>query len=150
MSNRKVYDDFSRKSLKEMASSISDMTYSYNNTVVPKEHYVKVLSTELEELMSNDITIELNLLEPYLKIFSDLKKENPKYFFKALLLLEKGIKLSNIQSVQIDALEHCWNIYDSSKPKDKKLINDRILDEFNDIETNGLNILDNDNAEFIA
>ena len=42
MSNRKVYDDFSRKSLKEMASSISDMTYSYNNTVVPKEHYVKV------------------------------------------------------------------------------------------------------------
>ena len=81
---------------------------------------VKVLSTELEELMSNDVTIELNLLEPYLKIFNDLKKENPKYFFKALLLLEKGIKLSNIQSVQIDALEHCWNVYESCKPRDKK------------------------------
>ena len=111
---------------------------------------VKVLSTELEELMSNDVTIELNLLEPYLKIFNDLKKENPKYFFKALLLLEKGIKLSNIQSVQIDALEHCWNVYESCKPRDKKLLNSKILDEFNDIETNGLNILDNDNAEFIA
>ncbi len=100
--------------------------------------------------MSNDVTIELNLLEPYLKIFNDLKKENPKYFFKALLLLEKGIKLSNIQSVQIDALEHCWNVYESCKPRDKKLLNGKILDEFNDIETNGLNILDNDNAEFIA
>lgn len=63
--------------MKDLVSSISDMTYSYNNTVVPKEHYVKVLSTEPEELMSSDIIIEINLLKPYLKIFTYIKMKNP-------------------------------------------------------------------------
>ena len=144
---RKYYDDFARKSLKDMASSISDMTYNFNNTVVPKEHYSKMLSQEIEDLMSNDVNIELNLLEPYLKIMTDLKKENPKFFFKALVLLEQGIKPSSIQSVEIDALDYVWNTYESSKPKDKKLLNDRILNDFKDIEENGLNVMEESTEE---
>ena len=138
MATKKFYDEFARKSLKDMASSISDMTYAYNDTVVPKEHYVKALSQELEDMLANDMNIEINLLEPYLKILTNLQKENPKYFFKAMLMLEKGIKLTSIQTIDIDALEYCWNSYDSSKPKDKKILNDNILDSFDDIKKNGL------------
>ena len=138
MATRKFYDDFARKSLKDMASSISDMTYAYNATVVPKEHYAKALSQEIEDLIAQDVNIEINLLEPFLKILTSLQKENTKYFFKALLMLEEGIKLTSIQSVDVDGLEYCWNVYDSSKPKDKKLLNDKILDSFDDIKKNGL------------
>ena len=138
MATRKFYDDFARKSLKDMAASISDMTYAYKSTVVPKEHYSKCLQQELEEMLAEDINIEMNLLEPYLKILTNLQKENPKYFFKALLMLEEGVKLTSIQTIDVDALEYCWNVYDSSKPKDKVLLHQTILDNFEDIKANGL------------
>ena len=139
MSTKKYYDEFARKSLKDMASAISDMTYAYENTMVPKEHYSKVLSAELEDLMATDVNIELSLLEPYLKILTDLKKENPKYFFKALVMLEMGIKINSIQAVTIDALNFSWNTYDCKKAKDKLLLNQEIIDIFKDVQENGLN-----------
>ena len=150
MATRKFYDDFARKSLKDMASSISYMTYEYRSTYVPKEHYAKLLSKEIEDLLANDTTIEMTLIEPYLKLLTNLEKENPKYFFKALLMYEKGLKLTSIQSVDIDALEYCWNVYESSKPKDKKLLNDVILNNFKDIKENGLSShTDDDEKTFI-
>ena len=134
--SRKYYDDFCRKTLKDMSQSISDMTYAYNDTVVPAKHYQDVLSKDLEELMASDVSIELNLLEPYFKIIADLKKENPKFFFKALLLNEMGVKLSSIQAVELDAIDYAWNTYDAAKPKDRKLLDTQIINNFKDVVAN--------------
>jgi hypothetical protein len=136
--SRKFYDDFCRKTLKDMSQSISDMTYNYKDTVVPAKHYQDLLSAELEELMASDVNIEVNLLEPYFKIISDLKKENQKLFFKALLMSEAGLKPSSLQAVEFDALDYAYNCYLANKPKDRNLLSKEILDNFNDVKEHGL------------
>ncbi|QYU57975.1 hypothetical protein K1728_00755 [Weissella confusa] len=37
--SRQYYDDFSKLTLDKMSQSISDMTYQFKETRVPKKHY---------------------------------------------------------------------------------------------------------------
>ena len=67
---RKQYDDFTQLKLKDMSKSISDMTYKYINpvtqtpTVVPPQHYEKILDQVQEQYMS-DITARQFLVIMY-------------------------------------------------------------------------------------
>ena len=50
--SRKLYDDFTKQPVSKMAQSISDMTYSYNETKVPAKHYKDLLEKDIIELAS--------------------------------------------------------------------------------------------------
>ena len=60
--SRKYYDDFSKMPVDKMAQSISDMTYSYQGTMVSKKHYKDLLDRKLQELASSDVNIEKMML----------------------------------------------------------------------------------------
>lgn len=114
---KKYVDDFIKQPVDKMAQNISDMTYGYNQTNVPANHYKKILSKELMEIASSDINIEVNLIEPYYQMISSMLKENPKFFFKALLLVDNKIPYGKISSIIVNALENCWTVHDMSKQK---------------------------------
>ena len=63
--SRSYYDDFTKMPIDKMAQGIVDMTYSYQNTVVPKKHYKDLLEKDIMDIASQDINIEYSLLKPY-------------------------------------------------------------------------------------
>ena len=105
---RKYYDDFVKEPVDKMANSISNMTYCYERTRVPKEHYKKILQKEIVEIMSEDTNIEMNLLRPYLDMISGMKKENEKFFFKALLISEMKLNMNRLSAADINGLDFAW------------------------------------------
>lgn len=138
---RKMYDDFIKMPVDKMAQNISDMTYNYENTMVPKEHYKKLLNKELIEMMSNEPSIELNLLKPYYDMLNEMLKENPKFFFKALLLIDTKTNYNSISSPMIDAMEYCWQEY--SMIKKNTIVKDEFIEDFKRISSQGMDsILD--------
>lgn len=137
--SRKYYDDFSKMPVDKMAQSISDMTYSYQGTMVPKKHYKDILDKELQELASSDVNIERMLLQPYIDMMSRMLKENPKYFYKALLTVELKAKDS---AVEVNAINSAYDAFDDSKLK--HIINDEIAEVFENIKKNGVYVPESD------
>lgn len=99
---RTFYDEFKNMPLDKMAQQIEDITYLYKGTEVPKKHYKTHLATAMEEVISN--SVEINLIEHYVKALENLKKENEKLFYKAFLTMELGIKVSKITPKEHNAL----------------------------------------------
>lgn len=114
---RKLIDDFIKEPIDKMSQTISDMTYNYEQTIVPKEHYKKLLQKEIMELASNEPSIELNLLKPYYDMISSMLKENPKFFYKALLLADSKTTFSKINAITLEALEQAWQEFNYTKEK---------------------------------
>lgn len=137
--SRKYYDDFSKMPVDKMAQSISDMTYSYQGTMVPKKHYKDILDKELQELASSDVNIERMLLQPYIDMMSKMLKENPKYFYKALLTVELKAKDS---AVEVNAINSAYDAFDDSKLK--HIINGEIAEVFENIKKNGVYVPESD------
>lgn len=135
MSN-KYYDEFKNLKLEPMARKIADMTYSYQNTRVPESHYKKALSVALVELESTDMNVEVALFTPYFEMMNKLMKENPKYFFKALMLIQNGINLNKLDTVTCEALEYAYQY--KEKVKIKNIMNEEINDTFKDYIENGI------------
>lgn len=135
---KKYVDEFVRMPLDKMAASISDMTYSYENTVVPKEVYKKLLNKELMEVLGSDTNIEMNLLKPYYDMISDMKKSNPMFFFKALLLVETGTTFSSLSSTQIHALMACWEKHTINK--EKTAVKNEIINLFKEVSQKGIDV----------
>lgn len=63
---------------------------------------VDKMAQQMEEIISN--SVELNLIEHYIKTLENLKKENEKLFYKAFLTMELGIKVSKITPKEHNAL----------------------------------------------
>lgn len=143
---RKYYDDFGRLPVDKMAQEMSDMTYSYEFTVVPKDHYKKILSKELAEMLSNEPSIELNLLKPFHDIITSLIKENPKYFFKALLLVDGKVTYSSISATEFEALEMCWEQFLANKKK-KNMMREDVTELFKRISISGRKSYEYDDSE---
>lgn len=119
---RKTYDDFTKLPIGKMAQTIADMTFSFNETKVPAQHYKNILEKDILEVASQDINIELCLLKPYLDMLDKMDKENRKYFIKALLIKELKIKDS---AVEILALSRTYDFIEDNKIKtviDKDII----------------------------
>lgn len=125
--SKKMYDDFIKLPVTKMAESISDMTYEYKGTEVPKNHYQKILQQEVIGLLAQDSTMELVLLNAVLNQLQALKKESPKLFFKAMFCLDNNIKVDKINNRIYDSLENTFIKHE----KDKSILNENILDTYN-------------------
>lgn len=122
---KKFYDEFNRLPVGKMAEKISDITYEYKQTEVPKQHYKTILETELVEFMASDSTMECVLLTAIINQLQSLEKESPRLFFKALLCMNKNIKIEKINSRIYEALEETYQTY-----KTAKIIDEEILQEY--------------------
>lgn len=109
------YDDFKTLKLTKMAESISNMTYNYEETVVPKKHYEQQLSVRIEEML--EASVEMNFVNTFVGMLKQLREQNEKMFFQALLCLDMKINVTSITSQQHHALEETWEMFSSGKNK---------------------------------
>lgn len=109
------YDEFSRLPKQKMAKAISDMTYLYQDTHVPKKHYETHLSKSIEEVL--EANTQINLINTYFSMLKELKEQNSKWFFQALLCLDTKTNPVNISQIEYEAMEKTWNKFQDEKRK---------------------------------
>lgn len=110
------YDEFVKLPLDKMAQKMEDMTFLYNETRVPKKHYKEKLLVAVEEMIESGV--EMNLIATYYRTLEELKKQNNKWFFQALLCLEVGVKPSTIKPSEYQALELTYGKFvETKKPR---------------------------------
>lgn len=140
---RKQYDDFTQLKLKDMSKTISDMTYKYINpdtltpTKVPPAHYEKILDQVTEKYMS-DITSRQFLTVMFNQL-SNLKKEDEKYFYQALLCLDQNLNPKDLRIDEQIAIEGSYNFIKEKQSTEKKqfrFLNSEIADNYNDLKNN--------------
>ncbi|MCZ2061831.1 hypothetical protein GHJ68_15940 [Enterococcus faecium] len=107
------YDEFVKLPLDKMAQKMEDMTFLYHETRVPKKHYKERLSVAVEEMIESGV--EMNLIATYYRTLEELKKQNGKWFFQALLCLEVGVKPSTIKPSEYQALELTYGKFVETK-----------------------------------
>ncbi|MGL9870233.1 hypothetical protein IGJ11_002696 [Enterococcus sp. DIV0691] len=61
------------------------------------------MSVAVEEIIESGV--EMNLIATYYRTLEELKKQNGKWFFQALLCLEAGVMPSTIKPSEYQALE---------------------------------------------
>lgn len=127
------YDEFSRLTKPKMAKAMEDLTFLYNETRVPKKHYEKHLSRNIEELM--EANVQLNLVNTYYSMLKELREQNPKWFFQALLCLDTKTNPTNISQIEHKAMELTWEKYQEEKRKN--LLDIDVLAHFQKIEKEG-------------
>lgn len=144
MPNKK-YDEIIKLPMDKLAQTMSDITYNFKETRVPKQHYKKVLGEVIEQELS--LQLDFTLLNVYVDTFKRIKEDNPKLFFQALICIEENVKLSKngIRPNEYQALEHAYNHYlDTIK---NGFINENIKDVYYDTLENGT--LNNEQVELI-
>ncbi len=142
---QKQYDDFVKMKSKEMSKAISDMTYTYLDpltkqpTKVPASHYEKILNKVKEQYIA-DATKQTFLNTMYVQLKA-LRDEEPKYFQKALLCLDMGLKPSDLRVDEQIALQYTQDALEEKQREDKKnyhIIDRSIIEYFecakNDVE----------------
>lgn len=133
---KKNFDEFVRLPLNKMSEKISEMTYLYNNTEVPKTHYKKLLEQSLIETMSTDINIQVSLLNAVSKAIASLEKESKPLFLKALICLDNGIKIEDMDARTYYALDQTVDMI-LNNPK-IKLLNININETYENYYNQGL------------
>ncbi|MGH1833180.1 hypothetical protein ABE871_17200 [Enterococcus gilvus] len=130
---KNYYDEFSRLPIEKMAQKITDMTFSFQETQVPKKHYKELLSKTVEEVIAG--SVEVNLIDTYYKTLEQLMKQNPKWLFQAMLCFDTKIKPSTMSSAEYQALELTWAKFQENKKS--KTVDKQWLDYFESIKKNG-------------
>lgn len=97
-----TYDEVVKQPCDRLAQTMQDMTYCYNETVVPKKHYKKLLSKQLEEVVADSVTV--NMVNAYYKTLTEFNKGNRGWFVTALLCIELGIKPDKASQQELEAL----------------------------------------------
>jgi len=106
---KKYYDEFQKLTVDKISQSIEDMTYTYEETRVPKAHYKKLLNKQLEEVIADNV--ELNLLAPYITTIKALLEQSPKSFIQALLCVQKKVNINNVKPAEYDALQIAYSTF---------------------------------------
>lgn len=107
---RKLYDDFLQLKLKDMSKTVSDRTYKYINTKidtptkVPSIHYEKLLDKVAEKYVS-DVTGRQFLMIMYTQLLN-LKKEDERYFYQALICLDLALNSNNFDAMEDRVFEN--------------------------------------------
>ncbi|BAN72688.1 hypothetical protein [Lacticaseibacillus paracasei] len=83
-----TYDEIIKQSCDKLAQTMSDMTYCYEETNVPKKHYKKLLSKSIEEVYADSVSLEMT--NNYYKMLLSLNKGNRQWFVEAMLYIELG------------------------------------------------------------
>ncbi len=104
---RKVIEEFSKLSVDKMSQEMSDVTFMYKDTVVPKTHYKRYLDEIVEEHL--DEAIKLSLLDVYVKGIKRIIDDSPKMFFQALLCVDKKVNPCNMRPIELRALDNCYD-----------------------------------------
>lgn len=131
--SKNYYDEFPRLPVDKMAQSISDMSFNYNDIMIPKKYYKAQLTKSIEEVIES--SVELNLIDTYFRTLEKLKKENDKWFFQALLCLDSGVKPSSMSNAEYQAMELTYLKF--TETKKAKILDTNWLEEFKNISENG-------------
>ena len=67
-----AYDEVVKQPCDKLAQTMQDMTYCYNETVVPKKHYKKLLTKQLEEIVADSVAV--NMVNAYYKTLAEFNK----------------------------------------------------------------------------
>lgn len=127
----KKYNEFIQQKPSQMAQTISDMTYLYKETVVPKEHYKKILEEVIEEDMTE--IFQYQMLDIVFKNMKHFYDESPQLFFKALVCIFKKIKPTDIRPQEQKALTLVTDIL-FSNPKKYTMLNEELLSYYDDVK----------------
>lgn len=131
---KQYYDDFAKLPLAKMAQSITDMTFTFNETKVPVSHYKKQLSKGFEEMV--EASVSVSLVATIFNTLQALQKESPKLFYQALICLDTGVKPSSITASQYQAMEFTWSQFELNKRKN--MLDKDFVQMFNQVEENGM------------
>ncbi|EKQ04689.1 hypothetical protein LCA211_0227 [Lacticaseibacillus casei 21/1] len=94
-----TYDEIVKQPCDKLAQTMQDMTYCYNETVVPKRHYKKLLTKQLEEVVA------VNMVNAYYKTLAEFNKGNREWFVLAILCIELGIKPDKASAQELSTLQ---------------------------------------------
>lgn len=139
---KKKYEEFIKLPADKMAQTISDVTYMYKETEVPKAHYKKFLDEIIEEQMDQILT--QSIVGVYVKTLKQMIDDSPQLFFKALMCIDKKVKPENMRPQEWNALEITSLEFMAKAKEYKGYLKKELQDLFDDIVENGLS----DRAEF--
>ena len=94
-----TYDEIVKQPCDKLAQTMQDMTYCYNETVVPKKHYKKLLTKQLEEVVA------VNMVNAYYKTLAEFNKGNREWFVLAMLCIELGVKPDKASAQELSTLQ---------------------------------------------
>lgn len=97
-----TYDEVVKQPVDRLAQTMQDMTYCFNETVVPKKHYKKLLTKQLEEVVADSVTV--NMVNAYYKTLAEFNKGNREWYVAAVLCIELGLNPSKASQQELDAI----------------------------------------------
>lgn len=98
-----AYDEVVKQPCDKLDQTMQDMTYCYNETVVPKKHYKKLLTKQLEEVVADSVAV--NMVNAYYKTLAEFNKGNREWFVLAILCIELGVKPDKASAQELSALQ---------------------------------------------
>lgn len=137
---KKQFDEFQKMKLKEMCRTIEDMTYTYINpetqspTVVPANHYEKILNKTIEQFIED--TLKVEMMNNVFKQMNMLMNEYKQDLIKSLICMDKGLKPTDMSLVQSIALNETYHYIDEKMSEKKKkfhFLDQEYLDKFDEI-----------------
>lgn len=132
----KKYDEVVKMPCDKLAQTMSDMTYCYEETKVPKSHYKKILEETIAEDLDEIMTSKL--LDVYLKTIKQIIDDSPKLFLKAMICLDKKINPLFMRPNEVQALEEVVSEYEENSKKFKGFLNEELLNLYDEVAKNGL------------
>lgn len=132
----KKYDEIVKLPCDKLAQTMSDMTYMYKETKVPKTHYKKLMEETIEEQMSDIVTMKM--LDVYLKTLKQIIDDSPVLFLKSLLCLEMKVNPLNMRPQEQVALEVATGYYLDNKKNLKSILSEKIIEVYKDTLENGI------------
>ena len=132
----KKFDELIKQTVDNASQTISDVTFLYKRTVVPKSHYKKEFSRVIEQEL--DQIVNLQLLSVYVNTLTKIKKDHPKLFLEALICIDQGIKLgsSGLRPNELQALEYT-SLMQAQDTK-KSFLNPEIVELYKNVAENGV------------
>lgn len=118
----------------KLAQTMSDITYLYEETRVPKQHYKKFLDECVQEEL--DTIVNNRILEVYVKTIKQIIEESPLLFVKALMCIDKKINPSSMRPYEQQALIVCASQFVEGKKK-VQYLDDSVYELFDEIINNG-------------
>lgn len=119
-----MYDDFLQLKQKDMSKTMSDMTYKYINpetnqpTKVPASHYEKELSREVERTVAQ--ATNRQFLSIMYSQLNALRKEDPKYFFQALICMDNNLNPKDLRMPEQIAMNHTYDYIEEKQIQERK------------------------------
>ncbi|KRM56673.1 hypothetical protein FC18_GL001807 [Lacticaseibacillus sharpeae JCM 1186 = DSM 20505] len=122
-----MYDEVSHQSCDTLAQTMSDFTYRFNETKVPKKHYKALLGRQIEEVVSDSVA--LSMVNAYYKTLAEFNKGNRQWFVSAMLYVELGVKPDKASQQTIDAVSKLTNAVINGTA----MLNPALLDAYTDL-----------------